>query len=75
VALGWFKYISSPWNKMSFLIVVTSDIELLLSMVPSVTSAGTSVLRIFRIFRVLRPLRIAAEQFPGLLVDLSWLLR
>ena len=68
VALGWFKYIGSAWNKMSFLIVVTSDVELILSLVPSATSAGTSVLRIFRIFRVLRPLRIAAEKFPGLMV-------
>ena len=67
VALGWNAYIASPWNKISLLIVVTSDLEMILSKLPAVSSSA-GILRIFRIFRVLRPLRMAAESFPGLLV-------
>ena len=71
VARGFRRYISSRWNQMNFFIVVTSDLEMLLAIFlenqPALKNAA-GVLRVFRIFRVLRPLRIAAEQFPGLMV-------
>lgn len=65
VALGWRDYFASIWNKINFFIVVTSDLDMLLSAVLGGSGAqAAGVLGIFRIFRVLRPLRIAAEQVP-----------
>jgi len=66
VALGWRGYFVSIWNKINFFIVVTSDLDMVLSAVLE-SGSGSQVaglLGIFRIFRVLRPLRIAAEQVP-----------
>jgi len=65
VHLGAKVYIKSGWNKMDIIIVVTSDLEMILS---RCIEGGVEFLKLFRIFRALRPLRIVATRMPGLSV-------
>eukprot|EP00961_Rhodomonas_salina_P295322 3935353-Rhodomonas_salina.2 len=63
VALNFREYIKSGWNKIDFLIVVTSVVDEILarSLNGEVDVTAFRVLRIFRILRALRPLRIIAR--------------
>ena len=68
IALSFREYIKSGWNKLDFLIVFTSTIDMLLTLIMAALAGGADVdlsplriFRIFRIFRALRPLRIIAK--------------
>ena len=64
IAQSWSPFWKSPWNKLDFFIVFTSDLEMILTYALSNTNIPLSALRIFRVFRIfraLRPLRIIAR--------------
>jgi len=64
VAFSFKRYIKSTWNRLDFLIVCTSLIDMALTMGLQGQNVDLSMLKIFRIFRVfraLRPLRIIAK--------------
>ena len=63
IALGMQKYWNSAWNKLDVVIVLTSDLEMILSYI---VSGGVGFLKLFRVFRALRPLKIASAKMPGL---------
>jgi len=63
IAMGMQTYWKSKWNRLDVVIVVTSDLEMILSFI---VPGGVSFLKLFRVFRALRPLRIAAAKMPGL---------
>ncbi|EKX47601.1 hypothetical protein GUITHDRAFT_86293, partial [Guillardia theta CCMP2712] len=64
VALSFPTYIKSGWNRLDFFLVVTSDIDVLFTVILSglnVNLGALKIFRIFRIFRALRPLRILSR--------------
>ena len=69
IAMSFWEYIKISWNKLDFLIVTTSMLDLLIPAIMLLAGSdneggGLAVLRIFRIFRIfraLRPLRIIAK--------------
>eukprot|EP00286_Rhodomonas_abbreviata_P000279 CAMPEP_0181291404 /NCGR_PEP_ID=MMETSP1101-20121128/1948_1 /TAXON_ID=46948 /ORGANISM="Rhodomonas abbreviata, Strain Caron Lab Isolate" /LENGTH=1755 /DNA_ID=CAMNT_0023395791 /DNA_START=9 /DNA_END=5276 /DNA_ORIENTATION=- len=64
VAQSFKRYIKSGWNKLDFLIVLTSLLDTGLSyglQGQNVNLGALKIFRIFRIFRALRPLRIIAR--------------
>ena len=63
ISLGIWGFLRSGWNKLDVVIVVTSDLEMILSFL---VDDGVSFLKLFRVFRALRPLRIVAAKMPGL---------
>jgi len=69
IAYG-FSYFKTMWNKFDFFIVVTSIIDILMSLDPdsssnSALSMGPQLARIMRVLRVSRILRLAGKN-PGL---------
>mmetsp|Transcript_31531 Transcript_31531/g.76314 ORF Transcript_31531/g.76314 Transcript_31531/m.76314 type:complete len:1933 (-) Transcript_31531:88-5886(-) len=64
ISLSFVVYMKSGWNKLDFLIVSTSILDMVLTAAFSGQNVDLSVLKIFRIFRILRalrPLRIIAR--------------
>ena len=69
IAYG-FSYFKTMWNKFDFFIVITSIIDILMSLDPnsggnSAVSLGPQLARIMRVLRVSRILRLAGKN-PGL---------
>jgi len=65
-----FSYFKTMWNKFDFFIVITSIIDILMSLDPnsggnSAVSLGPQLARIMRVLRVSRILRLAGKN-PGL---------
>lgn len=63
IAMNFREYIKVGWNKIDFVIVITSVLDEILSrsLSDGVDITALRVLRIFRILRALRPLRIVAR--------------
>ena len=69
IAMGFFCFIKSGWNKLDFLIVATSTLDMGLPIIIALAAGGEGgadlgalrIFRIFRIFRALRPLRVIAK--------------
>jgi len=64
IAQSFKKYIKSGWNKLDFIIVSTSALDMVFTYVLSGMNIDVGVLKIFRTFRILRalrPLRIIAR--------------
>ena len=62
VSESFWGYLSSNWNKLDFFIVLTSDLDALLTVVLTGTKVSTlKFFKILRILRALRPLRLIAR--------------
>eukprot|EP00960_Hanusia_phi_P032705 750013-Hanusia_phi.AAC.1 len=57
IALTFPTYIKSGWNRLDFFLVVTSDIDVIFTVILSGLNVNLGALKIFRIFRILRALR------------------
>lgn len=76
IALTFVEYIKIGWNKLDFMIVSTSLLDVILTEALKGANADLTVLKIFRLFRIfraLRPLRIIARA-PGLRILVSTLM-
>ena len=69
LALGFYKYWSSRWNKFDAFVVIASLVEIVFSVlnssVISFLRAGPQIVRIFRVFRVSRLFKLI-KRFTGL---------
>lgn len=77
-AYTWPKYISSPWNRLDFFLVMVAVIDVSLEYAGGSEASGASssvrVLRILRILRALRPLRVISRS-KGLRIVLGTISR
>nr|CAB3227403.1 voltage-dependent T-type calcium channel subunit alpha-1G [Phallusia mammillata] len=77
VANGFYfgdsTYLKSGWNVLDFILVVTSLIDVIMTLASSSGSKLFGILRVLRLLRALRPLRVISRA-PGLKVVVQTLL-
>ncbi|CAK8686115.1 unnamed protein product [Clavelina lepadiformis] len=71
--IGDKPYFKSGWNVLDFFLVVTSLIDVFMTLISSNNSKLLGMLRVFRLLRALRPLRVISRA-PGLKLVVQTLL-